>query len=108
MPPIRFATTIWALMSQQKRRSMGRRPRQAQKPGAAREAPLCAREGDRLVIRGHRIGEPLRDGEIIEVLGDDGAPPYVVRWADDGRVTRVYPGLDAYVDPLGIPARQAR
>jgi hypothetical protein len=31
------------------------------------------------------------------VLGEDGGPPYVVRWEDDGRVSRLYPGSDAYI-----------
>ena len=59
---------------------------------------LRASPGDRLVIRGHYQGEPERDGEILEVLGDDGAPPYVVRWQVDGHVSRTYPGSDARVE----------
>ena len=58
---------------------------------------LHASPGDRLVIRGHRVGEVARDAEIIGVLGESGRPPFLVRWEDDGRVTRVYPGSDAYV-----------
>ena len=58
---------------------------------------LRARPGDRLVIRAHHTGEAEHDGEILEVLGDDGAPPYMVRWEEDGHVSRVYPGSDAYV-----------
>lgn len=67
---------------------------------------LCAREGDRLVIHGHHVGEAQRDGEILEVLGEDGAPPYVVRWTDDGHVSRVFPGSDAFVErPVRIRRR---
>jgi Domain of unknown function (DUF1918) len=44
---------------------------------------MKALPGDRLVIRGHRVGEHVRDGEILEVLGEAGWPPYVVRWSDD-------------------------
>jgi hypothetical protein len=73
------------------------------KPGST----FRARNGDRLVVRGHRVGESERDAEIIEVLGDDGAPPYVVRWIDDGRVTQISPGSDAYIDRLS-PARLNR
>lgn len=58
---------------------------------------LRASPGDRLIVRGHHTGEPERDGEILEVLGEDGAPPYTVRWEDDGRVSRVYPSSDIYV-----------
>ena len=35
---------------------------------------MKAKTGDRLVIRGHRIGERERDGEIVEVHGKDGRP----------------------------------
>ena len=52
------------------------------------------------MIRGHHQGEPERDAEVLEVLGEEGAPPYVVRWQDDGHVSRLYPGSDAYVDHL--------
>lgn len=58
---------------------------------------LRASAGDRLVIRGHEVGEPERDAEILEVLGDEGAPPYVVRWEEDGHVSEFFPGSDAYV-----------
>ena len=59
---------------------------------------LTAAPGDRLYIQGRRVGDPVRDGEILEVLGDGGRPPYVVRWEDDGHVSRLYPGPDAHVE----------
>lgn len=68
-------------------------------------SPLRAEAGDRLVIKGHHSGEPQRDGEILDVLGPDGAPPFVVRWEEDGHVSRLYPGSDAYVDHLHEPER---
>ena len=61
---------------------------------------LSASPGDQLVIRGHHLGEPDRDGEILEVLGEDGAPPYRVRWEDSGQVSELFPGSDAYVRHL--------
>lgn len=54
--------------------------------------------GDRLVVRRRELGAPNRDGEILEVHGENGAPPYLVRWSDDGRVTLVFPGSDAQVE----------
>lgn len=60
-------------------------------------SPLHAEPGDRIVIRGHHVGAPARDGEIIEVLGSNGGPPYMVRWEDNGHVSRLYPSSDAYV-----------
>ena len=65
---------------------------------------LRASVGDRLVIRGHHVGGVQRDGEIIDVLGEDGAPPYLVRWSDDEHVSRAYPGSDAYVEHFGHKA----
>jgi Domain of unknown function (DUF1918) len=66
----------------------------------ARPAVLSATPGDQLVVRGHQVGEPERDGEILEVLGERGAPPYLVRWEDDGHVSELFPGPDAYVRHL--------
>ena len=41
----------------------------------------------------------LRDGEILKVLGEEGAPPYLVRW-EDGHEAEVFPGSDMYVQHL--------
>jgi hypothetical protein len=59
---------------------------------------LWARPGDRLVIRARSLGGPDRDAEILEALGEGGAPPFRVRWQDDGHVSEVFPGDDAYVE----------
>ena len=56
--------------------------------------------GDRLIIRGHRQGEHPRDAEVIETLGEDGGPPFRVRWSDDGHVSVLFPGSDASVEHL--------
>jgi hypothetical protein len=58
---------------------------------------MQAKAGDRIIIRGHHIGEPDRDAEILEVRGADGGPPYVVRWEDSGHETLFFPGSDAVV-----------
>lgn len=49
-----------------------------------------------MVVGGHHQGEPTRDGKILKVLGDDGAPPYLVRW-EDGHESEVFPGSDVSV-----------
>lgn len=67
---------------------------------SADESTLHARPGDRLVVRGHHQGESQRDGEIVKVLGDHGAPPYLVRW-DDGHESEVFPGSDIFIQHLG-------
>ena len=61
---------------------------------------MQAHVGDEIVIHGHRTGEPDRDCEVIEVHGEDGGPPYVVRWGDDGHQTLFFPGPDATVRHL--------
>ena len=61
---------------------------------------LTAHPGDRVVIHRHRLGEPVRDAEILSALGPDGSPPFRVRWSDTGDVTLFFPGSDASVDHL--------
>jgi hypothetical protein len=50
-----------------------------------------------MLIKGHHVGEPDRDGEILEVRGPDGQPPYIVEWEDSGHQTFFYPGPDAQI-----------
>ena len=54
--------------------------------------------GDQLHVHGRTVGEADHVGEIIEVRGDSGNPPYLVRW-DDGHEGLVFPGPDAVVEP---------
>lgn len=58
---------------------------------------MRAQVGDRIVIKSHRVGEHERDGEVLEVRGDNGAPPYLVRWSDSGHTVLVFPGPDAVI-----------
>ena len=57
---------------------------------------MQASVGDRIVIKGHRIGEPDRDCEVLNV-GPGGGPPYVVRWEESGHEALFFPGSDASV-----------
>ncbi len=58
---------------------------------------MKAKVGDRIVIQAHRVGEPERDCLVLAVRGEDGGPPYVVKWGDDGHESLLFPGSDAYV-----------
>ncbi|GLZ05862.1 hypothetical protein Acsp03_33280 [Actinomadura sp. NBRC 104412] len=58
---------------------------------------MNASVGDRLHVHGNTVGAPDRSGEIVEVRGRDGGPPYVVRF-DDGHTGMVFPGPDAVVE----------
>lgn len=55
-----------------------------------------ARVGDQLVVESRTVDTPRREGEILEVHGEGGAPPYVVRWSD-GHEGLVFPGPDAHI-----------
>lgn len=63
-----------------------------------RRCVVQARVGDRLVVEGRTVDIKRRDGEVIEVRGADGAPPYLVRWSD-GHEGLTFPGPDAHVVP---------
>jgi Domain of unknown function (DUF1918) len=52
--------------------------------------------------RGRELGDDLvgqseRVGEIVEVRGAGGEPPYLVRF-DDGHTSLLFPGPDAVID----------
>jgi hypothetical protein len=65
---------------------------------------MKAQVGDRLVIKGHRVHEPDREAEILEVRGMEGGPPYLIRWLDSDHETIIYPGVDARVEgPRPMP-----
>ncbi|TFC31929.1 DUF1918 domain-containing protein [Cryobacterium sp. MDB1-18-2] len=53
--------------------------------------------GDRIIIRGRTVETPDKHGEIIEVRGPDGEPPYLVRFGE-GHQSVVYPGADFVVE----------
>jgi len=58
---------------------------------------MHAAVGERLVIHGKQVGQADRHGEILEVRGADGGPPYLVRF-DDGHETLLYPGADCVLE----------
>ena len=60
--------------------------------------------GDRLLIRGNCVGTPDKCGEIVEVHGKAGEPPYLVRF-DDGHTGLVFPGPDAVVEAKAAAGR---
>ncbi|GAB2585764.1 DUF1918 domain-containing protein [Streptomyces capparidis] len=60
---------------------------------------MHANVGDKLRTHGRIVGQQDRVGEIVEVLGPDGTPPYRVRF-DDGHETVVFPGPDSVVQHL--------
>lgn len=57
---------------------------------------MQAKVGETLVMKSHHVGEPDRTAEILEVRGEEGGPPFLVRF-DDGHEGLVFPGPDAVV-----------
>lgn len=58
---------------------------------------MRAQTGDRITVRGRKVGDRSRAGRIIEVRGSDGGPPYVVRWDGEDVEHLIYPGSDALI-----------
>lgn len=59
---------------------------------------MHASVGDRLLVHGSIVGEHDKHGEIIEVRGPGGEPPFLVRF-EDGHEALIFPGPDAVVVP---------
>ena len=62
---------------------------------------MRAGPGDQIVVHGRKVGDPERSGVIIDVRGEDGAPPYIVRWGDDPDEHLFFPGSDVAITPAG-------
>ena len=57
---------------------------------------MQAQVGDELTVKGRHEGDAERHGEIIQVDGPAGAPPYLVRWRD-GHDSLFFPSSDAEI-----------
>jgi hypothetical protein len=68
---------------------------------------MRAAVGDRIIIDGHRVGEPTRDCKVLAVRGTDGGPPYIVQWEDSDHESFFFPGPDAHVQHFGADADEA-
>lgn len=66
---------------------------------------MHATAGDRIIVRSSHVGEPDRDGEVLEARGPDRTPPFVVRWSDNGHDVLFFPGPDAVVHHHGEVVR---
>jgi hypothetical protein len=58
---------------------------------------MQATVGDRIIVHSTHVDEAVRDGEVLEVRGPDGGPPFLVRWSDTGHEALVFPGPDAEI-----------
>ncbi|MFI5034622.1 MAG: DUF1918 domain-containing protein [Acidimicrobiales bacterium] len=58
---------------------------------------MFAKVGDRIVVRGHRMGQVDRRCLVLEVRDEHGEPPYVVQWDGSDHQDIYFPGSDATV-----------
>jgi hypothetical protein len=54
--------------------------------------------GDKLVVAGRHVGEPAQQALVLAVEGENGEPPYLVRWEWDGHEGLFFPGPDVSVE----------
>ncbi len=72
---------------------------------AKTESKPVARAGDRIVVESERVGQPPREGEILEVLESAFGPNYEVRW-DDGHRSSFRPAAgSARIVPAKEPPK---
>ncbi|MEU1428481.1 DUF1918 domain-containing protein [Nocardia sp. NPDC005746] len=61
---------------------------------------MKASVGDQLLVHGRTVGQSDHTAEVIEVMGEEAAPLYRVRY-DDGHETIMSPGPDTTVRHVG-------
>jgi hypothetical protein len=66
---------------------------------------MRAKPGDRIILAGEIVSQPSRSGEVLEVHGTDGDPPYVVLW-EDGHTSTIFPGPGAGLSVTGSESAQ--
>lgn len=54
---------------------------------------MKAHPGDRILPAASHFDRPTREGDVLEVEGEDGKPPYLVRWSK-GHLGLLPPGPD--------------
>ena len=58
---------------------------------------MQAQIGDRVHVHSHTVGVHDQIGQILEVRGSDGQPPYLVQFGD-GHRGLIFPGPDAVIE----------
>lgn len=43
-------------------------------------------------------GDAVREAQVVAVLGVNAGPPFLVRWLDTGRTSRLYPDGDVWTE----------
>jgi hypothetical protein len=60
---------------------------------------MNAKAGDRIVVESEAVGQPVREGEILEVIEGEVSLRYRVRWADGHESTFTPGGGSARIFP---------
>lgn len=68
--------------------------RQEQAALGSEVVAVRARVGDQLVVGTDRIGV------VIGVPAEDGSPPYIIKWLNDGHIAMVQPDQYARIIPV--------
>ena len=58
---------------------------------------MHAKVGDEVLVRGRHVADEDRQGTIIEIHGEGGTPPYLIRW-HDGHESLFFPSSDTRVE----------
>ena len=58
-----------------------------------------AAAGDVIEVSGRRVGDHARLGKILELLGSEDHPHFLVRW-EDGHESVLYPGEGTTIRPV--------
>ena len=59
--------------------------------------------GDRIVIGTDKVGQPAREGEILEVIDHESGTEFVVRWDDGHDITSVARGCSLWAVVMTSP-----
>ena len=62
---------------------------------------MQANVGDRLVVESGKVDAPRREGEVLEVHGANGGPPFLVQWQSEPSIkVNVHRGIGRLTDRL--------
>ena len=56
--------------------------------------------GDRLHVHSRAVGQTEQLADVIEIHGEAGAPPYLVRY-ENGHESLIFPGPDCTIEHAG-------
>ena len=67
---------------------------------------MVAKVGDRIIVESESVGQPTREGEILEIIQGEVSASYRVRWQDGHETVFTPSGGSARIVPVK-PRRKA-